>query len=551
MQPSRIRLIFLIALLVVLAALAVVQLVRYQVLQREPSGEQAPIALQPEPPMRGRIFDRHGDLLAADEPRFVVLFDKIGADPDTAAANLTPILGMTPDQFRQMIAGDKEQIRMAIGLSPELNRRVLDQKIRGVSTQAYWKRIYPEGLLAAHVLGFVNANRDGYYGLEGKYDSMLNGTTVLSTIPSAQHGADLVLTIDRTVQAIVEEELARGLQDTGAPSGLIIVMNPRTGEIIAMASAPTFDPNQYSELVENDINRFVNQAVSANYEPGSIFKIITLAAALDSGTVTPETTYNDTAYLEVGGQAIWNWDRIGHGVVDMVEMMAKSLNVGAATLSMKMGQQTFYRYMRAFGIGRPTGIDLQSEAAGQLRTRDTDPASWSEADLATNAFGQGVSVTPIQMIVAVAAVANDGRLVQPHVVKKIVNGDQTVVAKNVQLGRPITEKTAHTLTDVLTQVVDREVPMAQIKGYRVAGKTGTAQIPVPGGYDDKDTIASFIGYGPARDPQLIILVKLDRPKTSPWGSETAAPVFQRLATRLFAVLGIPPDDIQLTMNNAQ
>ncbi len=276
-----------------------------------------------------------------------------------------------------------------------------------------------------------------------------------------------------------------------------------------------------------------------------------MAAALDLGLVTPETTYNDTAYIEIGGQVIWNWDRVAHGETDMVGLLAKSLNVGAATVAMQLGQQNFYRYVRAFGIGRPTGIDLQAEAAGQLRTRDSDPSNWSESDLGTNSFGQGVSATPIQMITAVAAVANDGVLVQPHIVKKIINGTTETVAKTVQVGRPITAKTAHTLTQMLEQVVDREVSFAQVPGYRVAGKTGTAQIPVPGGYDDPWTIASFIGYAPAENPQLIIMVKLDRPTLSPYGSETAAPVFQRLATRLFAVLDIKPDDIQTAINTGQ
>jgi cell division protein FtsI/penicillin-binding protein 2 len=324
-------------------------------------------------------------------------------------------------------------------------------------------------------------------------------------------------------------------------------MNPRNGEILAMAAAPGFNPNQYAELAKSDPKRFVNQAVSDNYEPGSTFKIFTLAAALDLGLVTPQTTYEDTAFIEIGGHPIWNWDRAGHGVVDMIEMMARSLNVGAATLAMQIGQKDFYRYVRAFGIGRPTGIDLQAEASGQLRTRDTDPSDWSEADLGTNSFGQGVSSTPIQMITAVAAVANDGVLVQPHVVKKIVEGARDITAKTVQLGRPISAQTAHTLTDILIEAVNREVPFARVAGYHIAGKTGTAQIPIPGGYDDPWTIASFVGYGPAYDPQLIIWVKLDRPTTSPYGSETAAPIFQRIATRLFAMLDIKPDDVQLTM----
>ncbi len=557
MQPSRRRLTFLIVVLSGLTVLVVAQLVRLQVLQRVPLPNVAPALIDAEPPMRGRIFDRNGYLLAADEPRYLILYDKIGADPDQAARDLPPILGITPEQFRHMIDGPQEQTRLAKDVPRDVALRVSEKQIRGVSTQAYWKRVYPEGMLAAHVLGFVNENRDGYYGLEGKYSSLLNGTTLSGTLPTSQHGADLVLTLDRTAQAVVEEELDRGLKDTGASSGSIIAMNPRTGEIVAMASAPTFDPNKYLELVNTDADRFINQAVSANYEPGSVFKIITLAAALDRGDVTPDSVYNDTAFIEIGGQQIWNWDRAGHGTVSMIDMMAKSLNVGAATLAMNMGQQAFYRYVRAFGIGRPTGIDLQAEAGGLLRTRDTNPgnksgqSAWSEGDLGTNAFGQGVSVTPIQMIAAVAAVANDGVLVQPHIVKQIVDGDHTITAKLVNVGRPITVQTAHTLTDVLIEVVNREVPLARVQGYRIAGKTGTAQIYVPGGYDPKWTIASFVGYGPTSNPQLIIFVKLDRPAVSPWGSETAAPVFQRVATRLFAVLGIPSDDVQVATNNDQ
>ena len=549
MQPSRGRIIFLIVVLTALTALVIMQLVRYQVIQRVPPGQPLPQLIQSEPARRGWIFDRNGYVLAADQPRYEVLFDKIGADEDRAVRDLTPILNMAPDQLRKLIDGEQEQVRLARGLMPEAGKRIRALGIWGVTARAYWTRAYPEGTLAAHVLGFVNDNREGFYGLEGKYNTILNGSQLAADIPDTRPGADLVLTIDRSAQAIVEEELARGLETTGAQSGSIIVMNPHTGEILALASAPSFNPSQYLELAQNDVKRFVNQAVSDNYEPGSTFKIFTLAAALDQGLVTPETTYNDTPYLEIGGQFIWNWDRAGHGEVNMVEMMARSLNVGAATLAMHMGQQNFYRYIRAFGIGRPTGVDLQGEASGLLRTRDTDPSTWSEADLGTNAFGQGVSSTPIQMITAVAAVANDGVLVQPHVVKKIVRGTQETPAKIVQLGRPISAQTAHTMTNILTQVVEREVSFAQVKGYKIAGKTGTAQIPIPGGYDDPWTIASFVGYGPADNPQLIILVKLDRPTLSPWGSETAAPVFQKVATRLFALLDIKPSDVQLATNN--
>jgi cell division protein FtsI/penicillin-binding protein 2 len=521
------------------------------VLLQIPTAGARPQLIQSEAVRRGWIYDRNGSVLAADEPRYMILYDRNGGDPDRAARDLTPIIGLTPEKFREMIGSGLVQTRLARDVPSDAGKRVRALEIAGVTAQAYWKRTYPENALAAHVLGFVNEDRTGYYGLEGQYDGLLNGTALKSDIPDVRPGADLVLTLDRTAQAITEEELARGLRDTGATSGSIIVMNPRNGEILAMTSAPKFNPNQYADLAKTDINQFINPVTSSNFEPGSTFKIFTMAAALDMGLVTPETTYNDTAYIEIGGQLIWNWDRAAHGETDMVGLLAKSLNVGAATLAMQLGQQNFYRYVRAFGIGRPTGIDLQAEAAGQLRTRDADPSNWSESDLGTNSFGQGVSATPIQMIAAVAAVANEGVLVQPHLVKKIINGTNETVAKTVQVGRPISARTARALTEMLVQVVDREVAFAQVPGYRVAGKTGTAQIPIPGGYDDPWTIASFIGYAPAENPQLIIMVKLDRPTLSPYGSETAAPVFQRLATRLFAVLDIKPDDIQLAINNGQ
>jgi cell division protein FtsI/penicillin-binding protein 2 len=274
-----------------------------------------------------------------------------------------------------------------------------------------------------------------------------------------------------------------------------------------------------------------------------VFKILTMGAALQAGTVEPGTVFNDTACTEIGGQLICNWDRKGHGPITMTDLLAYSSNVGASTVATWMGAQNFYRGIQAFGVGQPTGVDLQGEARGSLRVPgDLD---WHESDLATNAFGQGLSVTPIQMIAAVAAVANDGTLMRPHVVAQMIDGqDPTRVqtARPAVLAQPISPEVAHTLTEMLAQAVEREVPLAQVPGYRIAGKTGTAQIPIPGGYDDPWTIASFVGYGPVRDPRLIILVKLDRPTVSPYGSTTAAPVFQRLAARLFILMGIPPDD---------
>jgi cell division protein FtsI/penicillin-binding protein 2 len=542
MELPRGRLTFLITILIALTIMVMVQVVRFQVLQHvSAAGLNSIGSVQPiGPTQRGSIWDRNGNLLAGDEPRYAVVFDPL-RDPnankqivDQAARDLTLVINMSPADLRAKIGTNYQHTKLIDGLSADVGQKVNDMQLIGFTAQAYWQRVYPEGTLAASVLGFVNAAREGYYGVESHYNPVL--------IPrDLQPGADLVLTIDRTVQQITEEELANGLKETGAESGAIIVMNPRTDEILAMATAPGYDPNHYANIPKSAANTFVNQAVSVHYEPGSVFKIVTFAAGIDSGTITPQTTYVDTACLEVGGQTLCNWDRAGHGLVTMTDMMALSLNVGAATVSTRMGQQSFYRYLQAFHIGQLTEVDLAAEDAGELRTREANPDNWSEADLGTNAFGQGLSTTPLQMIAAVAAVANDGVLLQPHIVKQINDGPQIRPAQPVVLGRPISAETAHTVSEVLVQVVRREVTDAQVDGYKIAGKTGTAQIALPGGYDPIYTIASFIGYAPADDARVIILVKLDRPTSSPWGSETAAPVFQKLATRLFPILGILPE----------
>ncbi len=557
------RLVAIIAVLTLFGGLVLVQLVRLQWVEHDywrSIGRARQSGTREVEPERGLIWDRNGVLLAGNRPRFQVWFDRTatanGADSlAVLIRDVAPVLGFTPDEMRARLSGEPARVMLKTDIDAALGERLTSQNVPGLEVVPYWRRDYPERTLAASVLGFYNAEHKGYYGLEGFYDGVLAGEKrvfevdqdvwqdplPLSVPPdsSALAGADLVVTIDRTVQMVVQEELARALETSGAAGGTIIVMEPRTGEILAMASVPGYDPNSYTDTARTDPNRFVNPAVSGVYEPGSVFKIITLAAALDSGLVTPDTTYVDTACLEVGGQPLCNWDRKDHGIVSMSDMMAKSLNVGAATLSTRLGAPTFYNYVRAFGFGQLTGIDLQAEAAGKVRTpADVD---WYESDLGTNAFGQGLSATPLQMIAAVAAVANDGKLVRPHVVKAIVEGEHVRRAQRVEAGQPIRPETARTLTQVLVEAVAREVPQAQVPGYRIAGKTGTAQIPIAGGYDDPWTIASFVGYGPASDPRLIVLVRLDRPTVSPWGSVTAAPVFQRLAARLFPMLGIPPD----------
>jgi len=272
-------------------------------------------------------------------------------------------------------------------------------------------------------------------------------------------------------------------------------------------------------------------------------KLITMAAALDSGTVTPNSTYYDAGVIEVGGQALYNWHRGGTGTTDMTTLLAQSLNVGAATLAVWMGPDVYYDYLLRFGFGQPTKVDLMSESLG-IMSLPGDPL-WTESNLGTNSFGQGISVTPLQMITAAAALANNGEMMQPYVVQSIQYHDGTVIEHEPSLlSRPVTSLTAQQVTTMAVNVVVRNVTEAAVEGYTVAGKSGTAQIPEGGVYHPTDIIGSFIGWLPADAPELIILVKLDRPTSSPWGASTAAPTFAKLAEELVVLLNIPPDTVR-------
>ena len=278
-----------------------------------------------------------------------------------------------------------------------------------------------------------------------------------------------------------------------------------------------------------------------------MFKVITIAAALDSGAVTLNWSYHDTGLLEYGGVRIYNWNRGAFGQQNLQGLVDNSLNVGAATLTTQMmGADTYYRYIRLFGFGQTTGIGVEGEASGLCHfPRDWD---WSPSFLATNAFGQGIAVTPIQMVTAVSAIANDGVMMAPFVVAERRFSDGRVVPTPPRvLETPIRPETAHAVAELMANYIDRKLPAAQVPGYRIAGKTGTAQIPAEGGYDPNEVITSFIGFGPMPDPEVLILVKLDRPGVDPsirWGTSTAAPVFKNVAERVFVLLGIPPTELR-------
>jgi cell division protein FtsI/penicillin-binding protein 2 len=557
-ERTRRRLYSLYVVLAFIGAIIAAQLVRLQVLEQadwDKARKANVTRMTTVKAPRGRIWDRDGNPLADNVTLYQVTADSQNVNMKMAIEQLAPLLNIPPGEMRAKLATQGKPALLATRLPMALGETVGKLDLWAVYSTPYWQRTYPERQLLSHVIGFVNAQGTGYYGVEGHYDSLLRGNQRvmeekrdayaeplpfdMARLDEPRPGADLVLTVDRTFQALTEAELAQALSETGAKSGTIIVMDPRTGAILAMASLPAYDPNNF---IETPTEQFVNPAVSAPYEPGSTFKIVTMAAALEEKRVKPESVYNDTACIEIGGLPICNWDRKAHGTTSMIDLLALSLNVGSARLATQMGGQTFYRYLQAFGIGRPTGVDLQGEAPGKLRTPgDLD---WHESDLGTHSFGQGLSVTPIQLISAVSAVANDGVQMRPFVVAQKIEGKQVSTAKPTQLGRVLTVQTARTLTNMLEQAMEREASMAKVPGYRIAGKTGTAQIPIPGGYDDPWTIASFVGWGPVSDPKLIILVKLDRPTISPYGGQTAAPVFSRLAARMFILMGVPPDRVQ-------
>ena len=523
-------------------------------------------------PERGAIYDRNGHMLAGSKTVYEVgvqLSDAVdkqaiaigcrqcprhqcpgspGQDGRAAAGpSISRIWTTMSDPNRRPNCVQLQQTSVALAAQGQASR------LRGLELTAHPQRDYPEGALASNVLGFVSREGRGYFGVEEKYNSLLAGKPVrvwvptdpnkAADIPRVPDGTTLVLTIDRELQASVEQILDQAIEKYGAQHGTIVAMDPRDGSILALASSPRMDPNQFWNygVVYQNASEF-DRALSLPYEPGSVFKVLTMAAALDSGTVVPSTPFLDTGAIQVGGATIRNWDDQAWGQQDMIGCLQHSLNVCLASVAESMGAQTFYRYMNRFGIGHLTGTDLAGEAAGRLKVPgDSD---WYPVDLATNAFGQGVSVTPLQVMTAATAIANDGRMVVPHVLYAMVRDGRQYRVPAQYSGSPVSPETAHTLSQMLAVSLENESSGALVPGYRIAGKTGTAQIPGPVGYEDGATNASFIGWGPVDDPQFMIYVWLERPSTSIWGSETAAPVFSDVAKQLVLLMSIPPDSVR-------
>ncbi len=556
--------------------LFVVQVVRGATYAEEGLEQRVPFlgVRFPEAP-RGRIWERGGLLLATDRVRHDIMACPSCVSDDEIedlARALSPIVGRPAGEIASLFRGEDRGIILVQDATSDQVEQVEELGHPAVWVEDRWERVYPQRDLTAHVVGFLGYpdggdEQKGCYGLEGFYEQDLRPRQIapvqaeadgsaLHLLPFEEGdflvsmpGGDLETTIDLAIQWAAMEELERGVQEFQAERGVVIVMDLRTGAILAMAVYPSYDPYEYARYYGDPrlIEVLVNQAISLHYEPGSVFKIITMAAALDSGMVTPETTYVDTGRIECGGESNENWNNLHYGLHTMQEALNHSINTTMVWLACQvMGQDVFYRYVRAFGFGQRTGVDLEGEVTGIVHyPGDLD---WQDGWLGKNAYGQGIAVTPLQMISAVAAVANGGQMMQPYVVERRVQPDGTVLYHHpVVRGQPISPQTAQVLTEMLVQVVEKGVPLAQVPGYRVAGKTGTAEIPILENcfedcYEKEDTIASFVGFGPVPDPRLIILVRLDRPQTARLGSQTAAVVFSRLAARVFPVVGVPPEE---------
>ena len=498
---------------------------------------------------RGNIFlqDKEGHFitLATDsKDSFAFLSPPEVREKEQTAEVLSAILRLKKESI--LFKAEREDSLYEVvkkSLSQKEEQDIKDAKLPGVYVRKETVRLYPQNELASHVVGFVNQEGQGQYGVEEYYNTELVGSqgvyapgtnpaTYLRSLftTNMKDGSDVVLTLDFNIQSLAESLLKNAKENLGIEEGTIIVMDPRSGKILALANTPGFDPNKYA--VQGNFSVFQNPAVQKIFEPGSVFKPVTMAAALQEKKVTPETTYQDQGILKIGGSSIENYDKRIWGKKTMREVLEFSINTGAVFAKEQLGDDKFLEYIEKFGIFEPTGIDLPGEAYSKNR----ELRQGREINLATAAFGQGVEMTQLQLLRAYSAFANRGKMAEPFLVKE----------RAKEQGQVLSSETATTITSMLVSVVGEGYSKkARIPGYYIAGKTGTAQISwsalgiKQAGYSDK-TAQSFMGYAPAFNPQFLILVKLQNPQTKT-AEYSALPIFHELAKYIIDYLAIPPD----------
>lgn len=519
-------------------------------------------ALEPE---RGEIFFRDGKTgklypLAVNQNFYNIYVEPNRIeDPHSAAYQLSSILEMDEYEIvKRLSKKDDPYEPLKKKVSEEVYEKVMSLNLQGVGAEKISYRYYPEKNVGGQILGFVGVNDDGSYsgryGLEGYFEEKLKGERgfikserdalgrLLFTgdfdLVEARNGSDIILTLDRNIQFFVCEKLKEAVEWHQADGGTVIVMEPSTGAILAMCSVPDFDPNKYNEV--EDISVFNNPAIFYQYEPGSIFKAITMAAGLDLGKINPDTVYNDTGSVTIGGHTITNSDNKSYGWQTMTNILEKSLNTGAVFVARKIGVKDLLKYIENFNFGSISGIELQKEVAGDVSSLRKK----GEIYLATASFGQGISVTPLQIVSAFAAIANGGVLMKPYIVDEIGTRESGEMLKteSKEIRRVISQRTSNLLSAMLVSVVEKgHGKRAGVPGYYIAGKTGTAQVPTKGGYEKDVTIGSFAGFGPADNPRFAMIVKIDNPKDVQWAESSAAPLFGKIATFLLQYFEVPTE----------
>jgi cell division protein FtsI (penicillin-binding protein 3) len=507
-------------------------------------------------PKRGPIIDRHGATLA-DSSAAESLFAQPRriTDPAGVARRLAPVLGESPEDLVRRLRSDRAFVWLRRRLPPRVAQslRVLGEPGLGFVSETM--RLYPNRELAAHMLGFEGVDGVGLEGLERVWDAHLAGTPGKAlverdalgrdvsatpvTVRQATPGGGLSLTIDTTIQYVAEREIDLAYRRTQAKAAMAIVMDPRTGDVLAMAIRPTFNPNNFAMATGNE---WRNRAITDPFEPGSTFKVILAAAALEEGVVRPsDRIYAGNGMITVADRTIRDWKK--YGWLTFGEVLQHSSNVGAIKVGLALGRDRYYRYITDFGFGSATGVGLPGESRGVVR----DPRRWSGLSLATLSIGQEISVTAMQLVAAFGAVANGGRLMQPRLVRAVLDADgrETRVFEPSIVRQVISPETARTLTQLLSRVVeDGTGHAAAIPGYAVGGKTGTAQKldPTMRRYSHAPGVLSFIGMAPVDDPRFVMLVLLDEPKNEHWGSEAASPIFAAIGGEVLRYLGVPPQD---------
>jgi len=561
-RELHVKLVFVIGAAIIITRLFYIQVVRADELKIEGSGQYKSVS---------KVVPRRGDILSSDKYPLATAHSSylLIADPKTVKPDYKEIVNQlsqlldkasSPEAKLKFEANtidnlsrDLRWIMLERKVSPLQKEKIESAKISGLSFEEEFIRINPEASLAAHLLGFVgrdeNGQDKGYFGLEGYYnlnlagfagklseEKDLVGKPIMignSRKERVKQGRTLITSIDRPAQFLVERKLEEGLAKYGAKSGTVTLIEPSSGRILAMASLPSYTPSQYSLTNQES---FKNPVVADTYEPGSTFKVIVMAAAINEGIVTPSSICDRcSGPVTLDKYTIRTWDNKYRPNETMTDIITNSDNVGMVYVGDKLGTEKFIEYYKLFGFSKATGIDLQEEIIPPQR-----PGSqWSPIDRSTASFGQGIAVTPIQMVKAISVIANGGKSVTPRVVDRIMDSGKEIPIPAATTQQIISTQTAHQITQMMVEAVEKgESKWTKPKGFKIAGKTGTAQIPVSGHYDQEKTIASFIGFAPADNPKFAMLVTLQEPKSSPWGSETAAPLWFSIARDLFRLWGI-------------